>query len=271
MRTAHTFKLPNRLICDGSLSPSARKVGCVLYAHRTALGFCRKSFDALAALSGLCPATARKAVEELSQAGYLSFGRTWRYLQRKRRVVYGPTAYQLSLDFEGGYTLIPRDLLEQSAGLTHAAFLVCLCLLRCAGSSRRAFPSISALQRAAGLARSTVCRALQQLKSQAWLLVLLCRKRSGAFAANSYHFATVLTGPQAAAPCDPRRDNLARSRRGGAEQRRCPGDPQGVCKERKESMGWSSLHASIIKLRQTARKLFSRLGVVPFLANIVKT
>lgn len=256
MKRPNTFKLPNRLIRDGRLSPSARKVGAALYAHRNALGFCRRSLDSLAGSSGLCPATVRKAVDELAQAGYLSTQRTWRYLRRKRRVVYGPTAYQLSLRFHGGYTLVPRELLGQCGGLTPAAFLTALCLLQFAGNRRRAFPSIAQLHRAAGLARSTVCRALRQLKATAWLLVLLCRKRTGAFAANSYHFAAVVRTDRAANATVPAAgpDAAERGLRNTPDVK-----TSGV------------LHTLILKLRAAARKLFSARGVVPFLANKVRT
>lgn len=252
MKRRNTFKLPNRLIRDDRLSPAARKLAAVLYAHRNALGFCTKSAAALSALSGLCPATVRRAVEELSGAGYLSAGRTYRYLARKGRVVFGRMAYQVRLSFEGGYTLIPRDLLAQRAELTPAAFLVCLCLLMSAGNRRRAFPSISRLSRLAGIARSTVCRALAQIRSVSWLLVQLCRKRTGAFAANSYCFTTVLA-PNQTAVLEPNPS----SAQGAAEAR-----------SRKPRGGLRTL---ILKLREGLRKVFSPRGVVPFLANYVKT
>lgn len=248
MKPRNTFKLPNRLIRDPRLSPTARKVGAVLYAHRNALGFCTKSLDALASLSGLCAATVRKAVEELSAAGYISAARTYRYLPRKGRTVYGRMAYQVDLRFQGGYTLIPRDVLAHQEKLTPSAFLVCLCLLAAAGNRRRAFPSISRIAALAGVARSTVCRALLQIKSLSWLLVRLCRKRTGAFTANSYHFATVLTGTAET-------DLTAVPGAAGSEARRTK----------------DVLHAFIVKLRAALRNLFSPRGVVPFLANYVKT
>lgn len=250
MKRRNTFKLPNALITDERLSPSARKVGAVLYAHRNALGFCKKPLSDLAARSGLCPATVRKAVEELSGAGYISVSRTYRYLPRKGRLVYGRMAYQLRLGFEGGYTLIPRELLAQQGDLTPAAFLVCLCLLAAAGNRRRAFPSIARLCRLAGLAHSTVCRALVQIRSLPWLLVQLCRKRTGAFASNSYHFTTVLAANRTnEAVLEP---NLTAQQDTAAPE---PRKTSGV------------LHTLIVKLRTALRKLFSGEGVVPFLAN----
>lgn len=246
----NTFKLPNRLVCDPRLSPSARVVGAVLYAHRNALGLCTKSLDALAALSGCCAATVRKATEELSDAGYITAARTYRYLPRKHRVVYGRKAYQVSLRFQGGYTLIPRELLARKDELTPAAFLVCLCLAVAAGNRRRAYPSISVIGRMVGIARSTVCRALSQIKLLPGILVLLCQKRNGSFAASSYHFTTVLMGREAAAV--PEGPELLAG--------------QGAAMRKTRRIG-NILRNFIVTARAALRNLFSARGVVPFLAN----
>lgn len=247
MERRRTFKIPNRLVCDQRLSPSARKLGAVLYAHRNALGFCCKSLSALSSLSGLCPTTVRKAAIELSDAGYITTARTYRYLARKGQLVYGRMAYQVSLDFQGGFTLVSRDIFSQQGDLTPAAFLVSLCLLVAAGNRRRAFPSISLLVRLAGIARSTVCRALLQIKSSSSLLVRLCRKRNGAYAANSYHFTTVLTAQ--AAPNGP-----------GQTMQQDTAEPH--------TRGMRSiLRTFIVKLKDALHNLFPERGVVPFLAN----
>lgn len=248
-----TFKLPNRLICDVCLSPSARKVGAVLYAYRNALGFCTKSLDTLAALSDCCTATVRKAIEELTAAGYISVARTYRYLPRKGRLVYGRMAYQVNLSFTGGYTMIPRSFLtwrENGEELTSAAFVVCLYLFLSAGNSRRAFPSISRIGRMVGIARSTVCRALLTIKSMTGFLVRLCRKRSGAFAANSYNLVTVLAAP----------------RRSIASASENPISPQGAA-GRNARRTRDVLHTIIVKLKDAVHNLFSRKRVVRFLAN----
>ena len=247
MKRRNTFKVPNRLIRDDRLSPSARKLGAVFFAHRNALGYCRKSLDALSGLSGLCPATVRKCVEELSALGYIAAARTCRYLERRGRSVYGQTEYRVALDFEDGYTLIPRELLLRQRGLTPSAFLLCLCLLMAAGNSRRAFPSISRLAQLAGVARSTVCRALLQLKAVPWLLVQLCRRRRGDFAASSYHFVTVQSEAQPVQAPTP--------------------IPEADAPEIGEPKPVGILHTLIVRVRRALRKLFSREGVVPFLAN----
>lgn len=246
----NTFKLPNRLICDGRLSPSARKVGAVLYAHRNAFGFCSKSLATLAALSGLCAATVRKATEELTDAGYITATRTYRYLPRKGKTVYGKKLYQVDLRYQGGYTQIPREVLTQKEALTPSAFLIFLCLRMAAGNSSRAFPSIAKIERMAGIARSTVCRALHQIKAMSEILVLLCRKRNRTFAASSYHFTTVLTADQAVSFADISE----------------PITQQGAAEEKPRRI-WNILHSLIVKARETLRNLFPGRGVVPFLAN----
>lgn len=251
MMKRNTFKLPNRLVCDDRLSPSARKVGAILYAHRNAFGFCTKTLDALAGLSGCCAATVRKATEELTAAGYISVSRTYRYLPRKRRTVYGRKTYQVNLGFQGGYTLIPRDFLDwqqRQEELTPAAFVVCLYLFVAAGNTRRAFPSISRIGRLVGVARSTVCRALLQIKLLSGFLIQFCRKRDGSFAASSYHIAAILVPGQEAAGAlgtIPQRDATAE----------------------KPRRTWDALHALIVKAATSLCNLFRGHGVVPFLAN----
>jgi len=79
-----TFKLPNQLTTDASLSFSARRLGAVLYSRRNAFGFCQKSLATLASLSKLSVTTARKVISELSDAGYID---TYRYNERLGRMV----------------------------------------------------------------------------------------------------------------------------------------------------------------------------------------
>lgn len=248
----NTFKLPNRLVWDVRLSPSARKVGAVLYGHRNALGFCCKSLEALGTLSGCCITTVRKATEELADAGYISMTQTYRYLPQKGRRVYGRKVYQVNLSFQGGYTLIPRDMLNlaQRDGLTASTVLVCLALCVEAGNSRRAYPSISRIGRMVGIARSTVCRALLQIKALPEILVLRCRKRNGSFAASSYHLTTVLAPNQAV-----------------AANESVPTIQQGAA-------GWriqSILHNFILRVRRGLRNLFLGQRVDRKLTNLVKT
>lgn len=191
-----TFKVPNALICDAALSLSARKVGAVLYGHRNALGFCKKSIRDIAAIAGLSPATVGKAVDELQRAGYVMSARTYRWSRKRQRMVYGKKVYRCDLHFAGGYTHIPRTLLQEH-GLTSAAFCVMLYIYQAAGNRRRAWPSITKISRAVCVSRSTVCRALLQIRKLPSLQVQLCRKTNGAFSASSYHLVKIVNLPDA--------------------------------------------------------------------------
>ena len=59
------FKVPNALIFDTTLSFATRRVGMIFFAYCNALGGCRKSYEAIAALAGCSVATAVKAVWEI--------------------------------------------------------------------------------------------------------------------------------------------------------------------------------------------------------------
>ncbi len=101
-RSHAAFKLPNELILDASLSFSARRLGAVLHSCRNPFGCCRKSLDTLAALVGMSVTTARKAISELSDAGYIAHINTYRYNERLGRMVYAVGVYQCLLSVSKG-------------------------------------------------------------------------------------------------------------------------------------------------------------------------
>lgn len=189
-----TFKMPNELIGDTALPYSARRVAAVLYAHKNALGSCHKTYAELAQLSGLSPATVRKAVIALSERGYIAKRKTYRYAADKRAVIYGKTEYHCSMSFKRGYTLIPREIFKLE--LSDSAFSVLLYIFRCMPRSGkdafRAHPSIQQIERITGAARSTVCLALRALKQIPMILAQLCRKVNGAFGKSSYYLVKLL-------------------------------------------------------------------------------
>lgn len=190
MRSSY-FKTPNALIGDNTLSYTTRKVGMVFYAFSNALGGCRKSYEAIAALAGCSVATAVKAVRELAEAGYLTVKHTKYHSGKLGRTVYGKNTYTVDLALlKKGYTILDRAVLEQE--LPDSAFIVLSAIIACAGNSSRAFPSISALQKKTGAARSTVCAGLRLLKALKSLLVQLCMKKNRAHSKNSYHLCTVV-------------------------------------------------------------------------------
>lgn len=180
-------KIPNRLILDEKISLSARRLGAVLCAVSNRLGRTQKSLAMLAGLSGLSVATVRSSITELERAGYLSHAKTYRYDFERGHLIYNRNIYFVNKHLPGGYTLVPASLFR-ARDLSSAAFVVALYVYQqgAAAAQGRAYPAISRIAMSIGIAKSTVCRALIQLKDAAMLLVQHCRKRDGAFAANSY-------------------------------------------------------------------------------------
>lgn len=181
------FKIPNRFITDASLSFSARRMGAYFCACSNRLGMVRKSLAMLSGLSGLSPATVRSAVAELERAGYLTRQRTYRYDNQRAHMIYDRNLYQINKYQPGGFTLVPADLLRRKE-LTGGAFLLALYLCGQGAAQGRAFPSIRRIMDAIGGAKSTVCRALQQLRATSVFLVRHCIRHNRTFAANSYFF-----------------------------------------------------------------------------------
>lgn len=185
------FKIPNALLSNTELSYTDRVVGATLYAHRNALGWCRRSAEELAVLSGCGEKSVRNAIPKLIKAGYIQKGRSYRYLKRKKQLVYGKNVYICNLKFEGGFTLIPRHVLTNT-DLTPAAMCVYLYLYRAAGNERRAYPCLTEIETGIGAAHSTVCRVLKELKKLPGLLVQHCIKACHKFSRNSYYLLSLL-------------------------------------------------------------------------------
>ena len=254
MRKRNTFKMPNRLICDDRLSLSARKLAAVLYARCNVLGYCHKSLEQLAALAGCSISTVRKNTQELEQAGWITSKRTYIWSEQLGRRVYGKKEYRLAPMPKKGWTVVPRDYLTHNAGLEPSTFVVGLYLYVAAGNrERRAYPSISKIAAAVGVAARTVCRALHQIRCLKNFLVTHCKRVRGDFTANNYHLCVVLPVAELA-----------------EEQLDC-------VKQRTTKWGYEDqvpgtrLHAFILRLRKGVRKLFSGSRVMTFLANKVKT
>jgi len=184
----HSFKLPAPLICDDALSYSARRVGAVLFGHRNRFGLCHKGLILLAKYSRCSVSTVRKAVEELERAGYITSYHNHKYSLEQGRVVYDRNSYVCNLSFRGGFTMVPRHILDWD--LTAGAFSVCLYLCYQAGSGSRAFPSLRKIGKMLGMSHATVCRAVAALKQLRGMLVLACVKVNRAFSSNSYYFVT---------------------------------------------------------------------------------
>ncbi len=190
MKRQAKFKIPNALICDAALPLSARKVGAVLFAYCDAHGQVCKGLREIAQLSRCTPQTAQRAVAALADAGYIEVRKRTRYDAQRRQLVHDRNCYVLRLDFSAGYTLAPYALFRYE--LTPAAYMVSLYIIKSAGASRRAYPSLSRIMDALGVARSTVCAALAVLRELPLFLVQLCRKANGALSCSSYWIVTIL-------------------------------------------------------------------------------
>lgn len=186
MKKFRSFKLPNPLICDDTLSYSARRVGAVLYGHRNHFGLCHKCLALLAKYAHCAVATVRKALEELCRAGYITCYHNHKYSVELGRVVYDRNTYVCNLSFRGGFTMVPRHILDWE--LTPGAFSVCLFLCYQAGNGTRAFPSLRKIGGMLGMSHATVCRAVAALKGLRGIVVLACVKVNRVFSSNSYCF-----------------------------------------------------------------------------------
>ncbi len=197
-----TFRVPNQLILDQSLSFSARRLGAVLYSRRNPLGCCRKSLARLAELSGLSVTTTRKAIAELSSAGYIAHIHTYRYNDQLGRMVYAVGVYQCLLSTAKGFTSVPWRIFD--APMTGSAFVAALYLYYQTGNSSRCFPSLAAICQGIGASMATVCRARKLLDAVRLFCILQCRKLNRAFSSNSYHILHQVTpGVSDASSSDP--------------------------------------------------------------------
>lgn len=196
-----TFKIPNQLILDQSLSFSARRLGTVLYSRCNPLGCCRKSLATLANLSGLSVTTTRKAIDELSDAGYIVHIHTYRYNEQLGRMVYAIGVYQCLLSTAKGFTLVPWKIFD--APMPSRAFVTALYLYYQAGNNFRCFPSLAAICQGIGASMATICRVSRILNTVCLFCILQCRKLNRAFSNNSYHILQMAPGVRDASSSDP--------------------------------------------------------------------
>lgn len=179
-----TFKLPNSLITDADISYTTRKMGAVLYAHRNRLGACRKSLAQLASLAHCSVSTAREALKELKEKGYVQIERRYRYDQTLGRKVYDRYIYHCDLSRLDRFTRIPRVIFQHE--LNSSCFSVALYLFYRAGNRRRAFPSLRRIASDLWMGIATVCRAVRVLADSGLFYTERCRKVNCAFSCNSY-------------------------------------------------------------------------------------
>lgn len=180
------FKLPNALIRnEDNLAPSAIGVAQVLYANMNRQGRFTASIQRIAARSHRCPDTVRQALAQLEQAGYIRKIRNWKYSQEHGHCVFAATTYQILRMPDRDFTLVPYRWLRSD--LTACAVQVLLvCRMHMRKEPNRAYPSIRRMAAVAGLAKATICRALNQIVCLGLLVKEFCKKATGTFSCNSY-------------------------------------------------------------------------------------
>lgn len=184
----NTFKMPNKLITDKTLTYSARRLGAVLYSRRNALGFVTKSLTVLAKLSNSSVATVRSALNELEAAEYIQIRKNFTYSDKHGRLVYGKTTYAVNLRFTGSFTMMTRDIFKSD--LTHSAFCVYMYIALCAGNKKRAFPSATTIATGLAMSEASVHRAVSVLSHIKHIAVNHCIKRNQAYSNNIYYLVT---------------------------------------------------------------------------------
>lgn len=192
MRSGHTFRIPNSLILDAALGFNARRMGAVLYSRRNAQGTCRKSLQELARLTHCTVSTARDALSQLAAHGYISYVKPSRYDAGMGRAVHAKTIYTCNLALLARFTMVPRTIFDRQ--IRPSSFLVLMYLYLQAGNGTRAFPSLRFMAKKLGMAKSSVCRALNELEHARAIYVQTCIKANHSHSDNSYYFLCQSTG-----------------------------------------------------------------------------
>lgn len=155
------LRIPN-LLLDFPLSPNALKVYVYLLscadAERTAI----VRVSRIAERCHVCANTVRAAVGELGGLGLLE--KQNRYNAEHH---YIANAYKLACPGGKWFAL---DTTNNSFALGGSTFMVYLYLLRCRGRNGKAFPSLRRIERAIGVCRAVVVKAIKQLAALGLLI-----------------------------------------------------------------------------------------------------
>lgn len=186
MRTQNYLVVHNCIITDPMLYSSSKRVMCTLLAYCGPKDILRKSIEELAALSGCCCATVRKALDELEARGFIRRIHCFRTSQYFSRPVRATSIYQIRrCKLRGGYTMIPRELL--TAEVSHSAFVTALYIYKTAGRKGRSWPSLRTAAKRLDLAKATICRALEALRRLQLIVRYFCIMANRAYSCNSYY------------------------------------------------------------------------------------
>lgn len=179
--------VPNSVILAKSLYATDKKLFAAMlsasYGHR-----CRKTYDELAALSGLSRRTVAACLVRLEEAGMITRREhTYFWYGPLGQLVRSANVYHLKKREPGeGYTLIPRTLLGQD--LSPSAFVAAMEIYRQAGREGRSYGSLCYMAKVLDMAKGTVCRCLRQFRSSQSVSFIRCRYRGKRnFACTSYY------------------------------------------------------------------------------------
>lgn len=190
--------VPNELINDSSMHFSTKKVAlALLFLSGRKRRAVHATIAELADISRCSTATVQQAISELIQGGYILKSRCYRYGEEQNRLIYAANAY-IWVKRLGGYTLLRREILNHD--MTPAALSVLLFLYRCGGRSGRAFPSIRHIagklsaqcRKGLDMAKSTVARALAELRCLQAIVRHRCWTKRSCYAANSYYLSDMV-------------------------------------------------------------------------------
>lgn len=200
-----SFRLPEKLVRDITLSSSAKQLALVLFCLMAWTGTATASQRRLAALSGLSLSTVNTALPELKRSGYLSVTkRRARYSREKGRYEGQASVYHCCIP-EKGYVLVPyRILRKMRTREIRCADIPVLLYLLLRMNKGRAYPSLSKIARETGVAVSSICGALKALYAAGLLYIQQCIKRAGSFACNSYFLLHRTRQPEETAGDPPR-------------------------------------------------------------------
>ena len=178
-----SFRLPEQIITDRSLSISARELAITIFSHVDPNGRLCMSQRRLASLSGLCRDTVRRAAQELVDAGYISIVHRRAHWDRdSSRYVKRSNLYFCTIPNKC-YVLVSYRLLRRSRvrSVRGASLLVLVYLRSMMGRHGRCWPSVSKIAQDTGLALSTVHIAINLLESLSLIVRQHCIKRNGAY------------------------------------------------------------------------------------------
>lgn len=174
---SHDLKASTIRVLVCLLSNGRKRTDPVTGAHTVIV---RKAAGDLMELCHCSRETFYAAIQELKELQLLQVEHTYRYSGTRKRLVWAKNSYAIDLtalkNGQSGYFRIPRAFLRSE--ITHNAFLVALYLYRLVGGKDRAYPSLRQLGKYLGMAHSSICDALRQLRKCLIFIRAHCRRWS---------------------------------------------------------------------------------------------